>query len=276
MRGCASAQPVRCSARRRAGSLLRLRRGARLGRRSFRTTPRAGSSRPLPVSLLCGHLTTGGHRSRRRMPRRTTFPTSSSGSGSPPWGGSPGCRATRSPTASAGSACAPCAWRAARTSPCGRGRVREAIAVELELPEAVSGQQLERALELLIARLLAHRRAARQDVAGAAPLGPPRGRRRLAAAGRAAAARARIAPASATRSSPSSPCCRPRRDAAAGGDGARARDRRAAHPVRARRRSAAGASRRRSARRARPPAPTRSCGCSRWIQTRGCRSAATC
>jgi protein ImuB len=35
--------------------------------------------------------------------------------------------------------------------------VREAIAVELELPEAVSGQQLERALELLISRLLAHR-----------------------------------------------------------------------------------------------------------------------
>jgi len=34
--------------------------------------------------------------------------------------------------------------------------VREAIAVELELPEAVSGQQLERVLELLISRLLAH------------------------------------------------------------------------------------------------------------------------
>ncbi len=34
--------------------------------------------------------------------------------------------------------------------------VREAIAVELELPEAVSGRQLERALELLISRLLAH------------------------------------------------------------------------------------------------------------------------
>jgi protein ImuB len=33
--------------------------------------------------------------------------------------------------------------------------VREAIAVELELPEAVTGQQLERALELLISRLLA-------------------------------------------------------------------------------------------------------------------------
>jgi protein ImuB len=35
--------------------------------------------------------------------------------------------------------------------------VREAIAVELELPEAVTGQQLERALELLVSRLLAHR-----------------------------------------------------------------------------------------------------------------------
>ena len=36
-------------------------------------------------------------------------------------------------------------------------RLGEALAVELELPEAVSGQQLERALEMLIARLLAHR-----------------------------------------------------------------------------------------------------------------------
>jgi protein ImuB len=34
--------------------------------------------------------------------------------------------------------------------------VREAISVGLELPEAVTGQQLERALELLISRLLAH------------------------------------------------------------------------------------------------------------------------
>jgi protein ImuB len=35
-------------------------------------------------------------------------------------------------------------------------RAPEDLAVELELPEAASGQQLERALELLIARLLAH------------------------------------------------------------------------------------------------------------------------
>jgi protein ImuB len=36
-------------------------------------------------------------------------------------------------------------------------RIHEALAVELELPEAASGQQLDRALELLIGRLLAHR-----------------------------------------------------------------------------------------------------------------------
>jgi nucleotidyltransferase/DNA polymerase involved in DNA repair len=36
-------------------------------------------------------------------------------------------------------------------------QMHEALAVELELPEAASGQQLERALELLIGRLLAHR-----------------------------------------------------------------------------------------------------------------------
>jgi protein ImuB len=35
-------------------------------------------------------------------------------------------------------------------------RAAEALAVELELPDASSGQQLERALELLVARLLAH------------------------------------------------------------------------------------------------------------------------
>ena len=35
-------------------------------------------------------------------------------------------------------------------------RAAEALAVELELPEASSGQQLERALELLVGRLLAH------------------------------------------------------------------------------------------------------------------------
>ena len=35
-------------------------------------------------------------------------------------------------------------------------RVREALAVELELPDAASGPQLERALELLVSRLLAH------------------------------------------------------------------------------------------------------------------------
>jgi nucleotidyltransferase/DNA polymerase involved in DNA repair len=50
------------------------------------------------------------------------------------------------------------AWRLARgeDEPLRPRPVREAIAVELELPEAVSGQQLERALELLISRLLAH------------------------------------------------------------------------------------------------------------------------
>jgi protein ImuB len=51
------------------------------------------------------------------------------------------------------------AWRLARgeDEPLRPRAVREAIAVELELPEAVSGQQLERSLKLLISRLLAHR-----------------------------------------------------------------------------------------------------------------------
>ncbi|HSD23905.1 MAG TPA: DNA polymerase Y family protein [Solirubrobacterales bacterium] len=76
--------------------------------------------------------------------------------------------------------------------------VREAIAVELELPEAVSGQQLERSLELLISRLLAHgerrgrtlralRLSARLDAGG--------GWRRQIALRRASADRARLADA---------------------------------------------------------------------------------
>ena len=66
------------------------------------------------------------------------------------------CRATRSPIASARLGLQ--ALRLARggDEPLRPRPVREAIAVELELPEAVSGQQLERALELLISRLLIH------------------------------------------------------------------------------------------------------------------------
>jgi protein ImuB len=76
--------------------------------------------------------------------------------------------------------------------------VREAIAVELELPEAISGQQLERALELLISRLLAHgarRGRTLRALRLSARLATGGGWRRQVALRRASADRSRLADA---------------------------------------------------------------------------------
>jgi protein ImuB len=76
--------------------------------------------------------------------------------------------------------------------------VREAIAVELELPEAVSGQQLERSLELLISRLLAHgerRGRTLRSLRLSARLAAGGGWRRQVALRRASADRTRLADA---------------------------------------------------------------------------------
>jgi protein ImuB len=76
--------------------------------------------------------------------------------------------------------------------------VREAISVELELPEAVSGQQLERALELLISRLLAHggrRGRTLRTLRLSARLAAGGGWRRQIALRRASADRSRLADA---------------------------------------------------------------------------------
>jgi protein ImuB len=76
--------------------------------------------------------------------------------------------------------------------------VREAIAVELELPEAVSGQQLERALELLVSRLLAHserRGRTLRTLRLSARLAAGGGWRRQIALRRASADRSRLADA---------------------------------------------------------------------------------
>jgi protein ImuB len=76
--------------------------------------------------------------------------------------------------------------------------IREAIAVELELPEAVSGQQLERALELLISRLLAHsgrRGRSLRTLRLSARLAAGGGWRRQVALRRATADRSRLADA---------------------------------------------------------------------------------
>jgi protein ImuB len=76
--------------------------------------------------------------------------------------------------------------------------IREAIAVELELPEAISGQQLERALELLISRLLAHgarRGRTLRTLRLSARLAAGGGWRRQIALRRASADRSRLADA---------------------------------------------------------------------------------
>ena len=76
--------------------------------------------------------------------------------------------------------------------------VREPLVVELELPEAVSGQQLERSLELLISRLLAHGgRSGRtlRTLSLSARLAAGGGWRRQVALRRASADRARLADA---------------------------------------------------------------------------------
>jgi nucleotidyltransferase/DNA polymerase involved in DNA repair len=76
--------------------------------------------------------------------------------------------------------------------------VPEAIAVGLELPEAVSGQQLERSLELLISRLLAHsarRGRTLRSLRLSARLAAGGGWRRQIALRRASADRGRLADA---------------------------------------------------------------------------------
>jgi protein ImuB len=103
---------------------------------------------PMPVSLLCGRL--GGDQEADDLPNeleRLGISTLGRLAGLP-----------RDAVADRFGRLGLRALRLARgdDEPLRPRPVREAIAVELELPEAVSGQQLERSLELLISRLLAH------------------------------------------------------------------------------------------------------------------------
>ena len=71
------------------------------------------------------------------------------------WASSRRCPATPSPTGSGATACA--RWRLIRgdEAPLRPRASREGLSARLELPEGVSGPQLERALSLLVDRLLA-------------------------------------------------------------------------------------------------------------------------
>ena len=151
---------------------------------------------PLPVSLLCGHLTAGTRAGQDEdaddLPNefeRLGISTLGRLAGLP-----------RDAVADRFGRLGLRALRLARggDEPLRPRPVREAIAVELELPEAVSGQQLERALELLISRLLAHgerRGRTLRALRLSAHLAAGGGWRRQIAMRRASADRARLADA---------------------------------------------------------------------------------
>ena len=121
---------------------------ARLPRHACRWTCSATGSRtaaPLRRS-------SGGGAHRLRGPAGEA----ASASASRRWASSRRSPMRRSPIASARSACGRCGWPAARTSPLRPRRPHEDLVERLELPEAISGPQLERALSLLVDRLLAN------------------------------------------------------------------------------------------------------------------------
>ena len=90
-------------------------------------------------------------------------------------------------------------------------RPPEPVVERLDLPEAASGQQLERALELLVARVLARRERRGRSLRGARGVGALRGRRHVAHRRHAAPRERRSPRGSSSRSAPSWPSCRRRR-----------------------------------------------------------------
>jgi nucleotidyltransferase/DNA polymerase involved in DNA repair len=154
---------------------------------------------PLPVSLLCGHLATAGTKTAAEQSEEADdLPNELERLGISTLGRLAGL--PRDAVADRFGRLGLRALRLARgeDEPLRPRPVREAIAVELELPEAVSGQQLERALELLISRLLAHgerRGRTLRALRLSARLAAGGGWRRQIAMRRASADRARLADA---------------------------------------------------------------------------------
>jgi nucleotidyltransferase/DNA polymerase involved in DNA repair len=111
---------------------------------------------PMPVSLLCGRLSAVAKSAAEREEEADDLPNELERLGISTLGRLAGL--PRDAVADRFGRLGLRALRLARgeDEPLRPRRVREPLAVELELPEAVTGQQLERALELLIARLLAH------------------------------------------------------------------------------------------------------------------------
>ena len=164
--------------------LLRARRAARPARRQRRARARGGAARarpPRPPGGRADPLLRPGGRARDPPPahadrprRRARAPRAAAGRAAAlarrhrAAGGDPRAardrdarrargarRAPRSPTASARRASRRTGSPAARTTRPARGRIETRLVESLELPESAGGQALERALEVLIDRLLA-------------------------------------------------------------------------------------------------------------------------
>jgi protein ImuB len=112
---------------------------------------------PLPVSLLCGHLSTAVTKNAAEQPEGDDLPNELERLGISTLGRLAGLPRDAVADRFGGLGLRARSLARGEDEPLRPRPVREAIAVELELPEAVSGQQLERSLELLISRLLAHR-----------------------------------------------------------------------------------------------------------------------
>ena len=153
---------------------------------------------PMPVSLLCGHLTTAATKTAAEQTEADDLPNELERLGISTLGRLAGL--PRDAVADRFGRQGLRALRLARggDEPLRPRPVREPIAVELELPEAVSGQQLESSLQLLISRLLAHgerRGRTMRALRLSARLAAGGGWRRQIALRRATADRARLADA---------------------------------------------------------------------------------
>ena len=153
---------------------------------------------PMPVSLLCGRLTTAATKTAAEQTEADDLPNELERLGISTLGRLAGL--PRDAVADRFGRQGLRALRLARggDEPLRPRPVREPIAVELELPEAVSGQQLESSLQLLISRLLAHgerRGRTMRALRLSARLAAGGGWRRQIALRRATADRARLADA---------------------------------------------------------------------------------
>ncbi len=153
---------------------------------------------PMPVSLLCGRLTTAATKTAAEQTEADDLPNELERLGISTLGRLAGL--PRDAVADRFGRLGLRALRLARggDEPLRPRPVREPIAVELELPEAVSGQQLESSLQLLISRLLAHgerRGRTMRALRLSARLAAGGGWRRQIALRRATADRARLADA---------------------------------------------------------------------------------